>query len=85
MTKHDAEIEQFDKLVRDRIPAIIEENGETPTVSRVSGEAYTERLVEKLHEEVAEYAESREQKAEECGRFADGIVLERVESPAAEE
>lgn len=100
---------KFDKLVRDRIPDVIEENGETPTVHVAADEEYSERLVEKLDEEVAEYRESRdideladilevvhairkdqgvteeelqnirEQKAEERGRFEEGIVLERVE------
>ena len=60
MTKRDTGTERFDKLVRDRIPEIIEENDETPIVSTAAGEEYTERLVEKLQEEVAEYAESRE-------------------------
>ena len=149
MTKRDTRTERFDKLVRDRIPEIIEENDETPIVSTAAGEEYTERLVEKLQEEVAEYAESREveeladvlevvhalradtvgrnfvesrvtfsrstvriqpgechdvtqsyvrqyehgvsaerlaemreEKAAERGRFADGIVLDAVESPA---
>ena len=112
MTKRDTRTERFDKLVRDRIPEIIEENDETPIVSTAAGEEYTERLVEKLQEEVAEYAESREveeladvlevvhalraehgvsaeqlaemreEKAAERGRFAGGIVLDAVESPA---
>ena len=101
---------EYDKLVRDEIPSIIEANGETPTTHEVDGEEYTERLVEKLDEEVAEYRESREldeladvlevvhairkdrgmtveelaerreRKAEERGRFDDGVVLDRVES-----
>lgn len=51
---------EFDKLVRDRIPAIIEENGEEPTTHVVAGEEYADRLVEKLAEEVAEFQERRE-------------------------
>ncbi|WP_247002415.1 nucleoside triphosphate pyrophosphohydrolase [Halosolutus gelatinilyticus] len=51
----------YDKLVRDRIPEIIEENGETPIVRTASDDAeYETYLVEKLHEEVAEYDESRD-------------------------
>ncbi|AHG00361.1 hypothetical protein HALLA_17720 [Halostagnicola larsenii XH-48] len=100
---------EFDKLVRDEIPAVIKQNGEEPVTSRVTGEDYSERLVEKLEEEVVEYRESRcleeladilevvhairkrkgvsvdelnekrAQKAEQRGRFDEGIVLERVE------
>lgn len=100
---------EFDKLVRDKIPEVIEANEETPTVHLAEGEEYSNRLVEKLDEEVAEYRESREieeladvlevvhairkdrgltneelqearaQKAEQRGRFDEGVVLERVE------
>ena len=47
--------EAFDKLVRDDIPRIIEENGEQPVTHEVSGTEYRERLHEKLDEEVAEF------------------------------
>ncbi|GAB7018323.1 nucleoside triphosphate pyrophosphohydrolase [Halostagnicola bangensis] len=100
---------EFDKLVRDKIPAIITQNGEEPVTNRVTGEDYSDRLVEKLEEEVAEYRESRSleeladvlevvhairktkgvsvdelnekraQKAEQRGRFDEGVVLKRVE------
>ena len=100
---------EFNKLVRDEIPAVINQNGEEPVTSKVTGEEYSDRLVEKLEEEVAEYRESRSleeladilevvhairkrkgrsvdelnkkraQKAEQRGRFDEGIVLERVE------
>jgi len=52
--------EEFDKLVRDEIPALIRENGETPETHVAEGEEYTDRLLDKLDEEVAEYRESRE-------------------------
>jgi predicted house-cleaning noncanonical NTP pyrophosphatase (MazG superfamily) len=80
--------EEYDKLVRDRIPEIIEGNGERPETHRVTGDEYERRLLDKLDEEGAEYRESREveelaevreEKAERRGRFADGVVLERVE------
>ncbi|MFB6235659.1 MAG: hypothetical protein ABEH81_06940 [Halopenitus sp.] len=99
---------EYDKLVRDAIPAIIEDDGEQPVVHTVTGAEYERRLDEKLAEEVAEYRDSRdveeladilevvhaireqhgvsveelqelrERKADERGRFDDGIVLERV-------
>jgi len=101
--------EEFDKLVRDEIPAVIEADGDHPTIHHAEGDEYTERLVAKLDEEVSEYLASREveeladilevvhairkergvtieelreiraQKAEACGRFDEGVVLERVE------
>lgn len=51
---------EYDKLVRDRIPEIIRENGETLVTHRVEGEAYRDYLAAKLLEEADEYAESRE-------------------------
>jgi predicted house-cleaning noncanonical NTP pyrophosphatase (MazG superfamily) len=102
-------VTEYDKLVRDRIPEICRENGETPVTHVETGEDYRERLRAKLCEEAAEFRESgdpeeladvlevlaairhaegfereelerlREQKAEERGRFEDGIVLERVD------
>ena len=51
---------EYHKLVRDRIPEIIRENGETPVTRQVSGDEYHEFLVEKLHEEVTEFEESGE-------------------------
>ena len=50
---------EYDKLVRDRIPEVVREDGETPVVHEVDGEAYRDRLAAKLVEEAEEYAESR--------------------------
>jgi len=102
-------VTEYDKLVRDRIPEIVRENDETPVTHVAEGEAYRERLREKLCEEAEEFRESgdpaeladvmevlaaireaedldaaeierlREEKADERGGFADGVVLERVE------
>ena len=101
---------EYDKLVRDAIPEIIESNGQTPATRIVTGEEYAAYLGQKLLEEVDEYLESgdvdeladvlevvhairkhrgrsaeelqerREHKAEQRGRFDEGIVLERVTS-----
>lgn len=43
------------KLVRDRIPEIIKNDGKTPIVEILSDEVYLIELDKKLNEEVAEY------------------------------
>ncbi|SIR26325.1 Predicted house-cleaning noncanonical NTP pyrophosphatase, all-alpha NTP-PPase (MazG) superfamily [Haladaptatus litoreus] len=48
----------YDKLVRDRIPEIIEKNGDTPKTHVADDAEYERRLGEKLDEEVAEFHES---------------------------
>lgn len=45
----------YNKLVRDRIPAIIESKGQSPNIRILSGEEYTAALEQKLDEEVSEY------------------------------
>jgi predicted house-cleaning noncanonical NTP pyrophosphatase (MazG superfamily) len=51
---------EYDKLVRDKIPTIIEQNDETPITHAASEEEYGQRLLTKLEEEVREYQEGRE-------------------------
>ena len=46
---------RYHKLVRDRIPEIIERAGKTCTWSVLSEEDYLKLLDEKLNEELAEY------------------------------
>ncbi len=48
----------YDKLVRDAIPEIIEENDETAVTHTADSDEYERRLAEKLDEEVAEVHES---------------------------
>lgn len=50
----------FNKLVRDRIPEIIEKNGEKAIVRILEDAEYKYYLEKKLDEEVAEYHESKE-------------------------
>ena len=49
----------YNKLVRDKIPEIIEKDGKTCTCSILSDEEYLKKLDEKLGEELAEYQESK--------------------------
>ena len=50
---------KFDKLVRDRIPEIIEKNGSVAVTRTLTDEEYKVYLEKKLDEEVAEYHESK--------------------------
>ena len=49
----------YRKLVRDRIPEIIEQAGQACSCSVLSDEEYLKMLDEKLNEELAEYQESK--------------------------
>ncbi len=50
---------QYHKLVRDKIPEIIEKTGKTCRTAILSDEDYLVLLDEKLTEELAEYQESK--------------------------
>ena len=50
---------QYHKLVRDKIPAIIESTGKTCRTEVLSRDAYLAMLDEKLGEELNEYQESK--------------------------
>lgn len=50
---------QYHKLVRDRIPQIIESTGKTCRTEILDEETYLQLLDEKLNEELAEYQESK--------------------------
>ena len=49
----------YNKLVRDNIPEIIENNGQTAKTLILDGEKYTASLEKKLKEETKEYLQSR--------------------------
>ncbi|EFW93402.1 hypothetical protein ZOD2009_06042 [Haladaptatus paucihalophilus DX253] len=53
-------VRTYDKLVRDHIPDIIEENDERPVTHVADSDEHERRLAEKLDEEVAEFRESGE-------------------------
>lgn len=50
---------KYHKLVRDRIPEIIEKQGKTCVTEVLSQNAYIRMVDEKLNEELAEYQESK--------------------------
>ena len=50
---------KYNKLVRDRIPDIIEADGKTCVCEVLSDEVYLRLLDQKLNEELAEYQESK--------------------------
>ncbi|WP_323372132.1 nucleoside triphosphate pyrophosphohydrolase [Streptomyces katsurahamanus] len=70
---------EYGKLVRDRVPQIIREDGAEPVTYIAGPEEYRNRLREKLGEEVAEFLEADDSTAPE--ELAD--VLEVVQALAA--
>ena len=70
---------KYNKLVRDRIPEIIECNGEKPIVRILDDVEYNEELIKKLNEEYHEVIDADEKNVIE--ELAD--MLEVMESIAA--
>ena len=50
---------RYDKLVRDKIPSLIREGGETPIIRVLDDEEYRLQLEKKLDEEVIEFHKDR--------------------------
>lgn len=50
---------EYDKLVRDDVPDVIDRAGETPVVHTADEAEYERRLLEKLDEEVTEFRDDR--------------------------
>ncbi|MFA9378283.1 MAG: phosphoribosyl-ATP pyrophosphohydrolase [Lachnotalea sp.] len=50
---------KYDKLVRDKIPEIIEHGGKQCEIAKVHGAELNSYLENKLHEEVGEYIEAK--------------------------
>ncbi|HGE5782197.1 MULTISPECIES: nucleoside triphosphate pyrophosphohydrolase [Bacillus] len=80
----------YNKLVRDRIPEIIEHNGKTPITRILDEQEYIEEIGKKIGEELTEYleAESKDHKVEELADLLElinalaqyeGVTLEDVE------
>lgn len=61
----------YNKLVRDRIPEIIEEQGEKPIIRTLEQEEYLHCLEAKLDEEVGEY--HRDKNAEELADILEVV------------
>jgi len=53
---------KYKKLVRDRIPDIIRENGEVPIVRKLSQSEYKKELLKKLVEESGEAVRAKDKK-----------------------
>lgn len=49
----------YNKLIRDKIPQIVERSGNQAVIENVNGEEYLNLLNEKLREELQEYIESQ--------------------------
>lgn len=69
---------KYNKLVRDKIPEIIESNGEKPIIRILNDAEYNEELIKKLNEEYHEVIEADEESVIE--ELAD--MLEVMESIA---
>ncbi|PFO84730.1 nucleoside triphosphate pyrophosphohydrolase [Bacillus cereus] len=80
----------YNKLIRDRIPEIIKQNGKTPITRILDEKEYIEEIGKKIGEELTEYleAESKEHKVEELADLLElinalaqyeGVTLEGVE------
>ena len=84
-------IKKYNKLVRDRIPEIIEASGKTCVTEVLSNEEYLKMIDAKLDEELAEY--HKDQNIEEladllevirAAAIARGYSLEELEKVRAE-
>lgn len=62
------------KLVRDKIPDIIRETGETPVTRKVTGLELRWTLIDKLYEEVEEFRQAQ-RKDEILGELADIVEV----------
>ena len=61
----------YNKLVRDKIPQVIESEGKRYDIKIASKEEHLELLEKKLHEEVAEFIEAKNTKGKNLEELAD--------------
>ena len=64
-------MQQYNKLVRDKIPKIIEDSGKSATIRILSDSEYVNALETKLDEEVGEY--HRDKSVEELADILEVI------------
>lgn len=77
----------YNKLVRDNIPNIIKNNGETPIIRILTNEEYKQELEKKLYEEYQEVLESSgEDRVEELADMLEVIkALAKLENKYLED
>lgn len=61
----------YNKLVRDKIPQVIESDGKKYDIKIASKEKHLDLLEKKLHEEVAEFIEAKDTKGKNLEELAD--------------
>lgn len=66
----------YNKLVRDKIPAIIRANGEVPVTRTLDDKEYLRELIKKLKEETAEFA--AEPSVEELADIKEVMIALRI-------
>lgn len=69
-------ITKYDKLVRDKIPQVLDAKGIKSVTHRVEGDEYFARLVAKLREEVEEFAkDTKEEEIADIMEVLNAVIL----------
>jgi len=61
----------YNKLIRDKIPQIIEENKQTPIIKKLNEKEFTKELFKKLKEEMWEVVKAKDDKKELMKELSD--------------